>query len=367
MKDGDTLGPVLVTNRGTSSVHVRASYGIGGHDRAGVPTCRAIADPATEAVEVVLDPAEFRLAPGESMPVYARVRVKSGFLGGAYPVVLFQASVPEGPSQSDIGTTSQVAVLMLLTSTPHNASVRLGPEPALTSLAVAGAGDGKSLMVTATCHNSGNVHASLSGSVLIRDREGRLTAQGALSSAICLPGCARALSGLVDATRLRNGTYVAEVRLAAAGRPAGSALIAFKAGEGASVASTTIDLQPGLAPSDRSEHGKAPRIARLTVPAISEGRGLPLEVALENLDGSLMEPLGYVEIRDYQMRRVGVMAIQHDGKPVPGGLTVIRLTWPDVLSPGYYTAKATLQWRGESTSLSTPFVVGGSISLGGER
>lgn len=374
VKNGDTLGPVLVANRGTSPVHVRASYGMGGHDLAGVPTCRAIEDPATEPVEVVLQPAEFVLAPGESMPVYVRVRVKNGFFGGAYPILLFQASVPGESAASDIGTTSQVAVLMLLTSTPHDASVSVGPGLAITSLTVAGAGDGRSLTVTATCQNSGKVHANISGSILIRDPEGKLTAQGALSSAICLPGCARALSGLVDATRVRSGTYVAEVRLSASGRPAGSALIAFRADGSARVARTTIDLQPKLAVSDATEPGKAPRIARLTVPAISEGRGLPLEVVLENLDGSPMEALGYIEIRDYQMRRVGVMAIQHDGKAAPGGLTVIRLTWPDTLLPGYYTARVTLQWHGESTSLSAPFVVGaapfvagGSISLRGER
>jgi hypothetical protein len=87
------------------------------------------------------------------------------------------------------------------------------------------------------------------------------------------------------------------------------------------------------------------------VPAVSEGRDLPLEVTLESPDSSLIDPIGYVEIWDYQMKRAGVVALQ-GASTAPGDLTVIRLTWPEALSPGYYTARATLQWRSKRLSVS---------------
>ncbi|MBC7082735.1 MAG: hypothetical protein PWR07_383 [Bacillota bacterium] len=366
VRDGDTIGPVLVTNRGTSAVDVQGSCEMGGHDQAGVPVHHAIKDPGAVAVYITLDPAEFRLPPGGSRPVYAKVHVNSGFSGGAYPIILFRARRAEGPPEGDISAASQVAVLTLLTVAPRSPVVRLEAEPVLTSLAVEGNADRNGIRVIATCENAGNIHASLSGVVLLRDCDGNVTAQGALASAMCLPGCARTLSGLVDAARLRKGTYIAEVRLTAAGRAADSALIAFRVLDGMNVASTRIDLRGGSAASHGGERPKAPRIARLTVPAVSEGRDLPLEVTLESPDSSLIDPIGYVEIWDYQMKRAGVVALQ-GASTAPGDLTVIRLTWPEALSPGYYTARATLQWRSKRLSVSTPFVVGGGITLGSKR
>ncbi|MGE5588148.1 MAG: hypothetical protein ACM3ZO_08025 [Clostridia bacterium] len=363
VRNGDSIGPLLVTNRGTFPVEVRGTCEVGGHDQSGVPMHREVRDPAATDAYVTLDPVEFRLPPGGSRLVYAQVHLRSGFSGGAYPVILFRARRAEGLAQGGIIAASQIAVLTLLTVAPGGAAVPPEAEAVLTSLTVEGNADGSWIRVTAACENRGAIHTSLSGLLLIRDCDGRVAAQGALASATCLPGCARVLSGLVDAARLRKGTYIAEVRLATAGRAADSALIAFKVEHGVSVASTHIELRRSPAASHGSERSMAPRIARLAVPVVSEGRGLPLEVVLESPSGVLLDPLGYVEIWDYQMKRVGVVALQGTG-PAPGGHTVVRLTWPEILSPGYYTARATLQWGGEGLSVSTPFVVGSGVSLG---
>ncbi|MGE5584111.1 MAG: hypothetical protein ACM309_01025 [Bacillota bacterium] len=365
VRDGDAIGPVLVTNPGTSTLDVRGSCEAGGHDHAGVPVHQAIRDPGTAGVYVTLDPEEFRLPPGESRLVRARVHVNRGFSGGAYPVIVFRAGQAKGPSRGNIGATSQVAVLTLLTVAPRGSAARLEAEPVLTSLAVEEGAERDGIRVIAWCENAGNIHASFAGMVLVRDRDGKVVTQASLASALCLPECVRALSGLVHTARLREGTYVAEVRLTGGGRAADSGIIAFRVLDGARVASTRVDVRPKpVVPGD--ERDTVPRIVRLSVPAVSEGRDLPIELTLENPDCSHPDPLGYVEIWDYQMKRVGVVPFE-GVSPVPGDSTTIRLAWPEALLPGYYTVRATLQWRNEHLSTSTPFVVGGDITVGSKR
>jgi hypothetical protein len=367
VRDGDTIGPLLVTNRGTFPVEVRGTCGLGAHDKAGVPLHREVTDPASADAYLTLDPVEFLLPPGGSRPVYARVHSRSGFTGGAYPVVLFRARRADNLEHGSIvAAASQVAVLTFLTVSPSGATAPPQAEAVLKSLTVEGDTGGGRIRVTAECENTGAIHASLSGLLLLRDGGGRVAAQGALASATCLPGYTRALTGLIDAERLRTGTYIAEVRLSTAGRPADSALIAFKVERGVAVASTHVELRGSPAASSGGERLDTPRIARLGVPVVSEGHGLPMEVVLEVPSGALpdalLDPLGYVEIWDYQMKRVGVVALQ-GASPAQGCHTVVRVTWPGTLSPGYYMARATLQWEGEGVSASTAFVVGSGIRV----
>ncbi len=365
-RDGASIGPVLVTNPGTFAVDVQGSVEAGGHDPAGVPVHNPVEDPGATAVYVTLDPAEFRLPPGGSRVVHARVYVKRGFSGGAYPVILFRARRVVALPDGNISATSQIAVLTLLTVSPHGRAARLEAVPLLTSVAVEGSPGGEGVRVVATCRNTGNIHASLGGVILIRERDGRVAAQASLASALCLPGCSRELVGLVDPARLQEGTYVAEVRLGGAGREVDSALVAFRVSGGTNVALTRINLRQRETATREGEPPGAPRIARLSVPVVSEGRDLPFEVAVENPDGSRLDPIGYVEIWDYQMKRVGVVALA--GTSIaPGAPGVIHLTWPAALSPGYYTARATLQWRSERVSASTAFVVGEGIMVGSKR
>ncbi|MEW5867106.1 MAG: hypothetical protein AB1774_09655 [Bacillota bacterium] len=359
VQDGDTIGPIIVANPGDSAIDIEGCVQQGGHDEGGIPVCRPYGNPSAEGVFVTLDPAEFRLSPGASRAVRAKVHVTPGFSGGAYPVILFRGSPATRSSGHQLGASSQVAVLTLLTVTPRRQGVRAEAKPVLVSVGVAQDTSKAAIKVFATCENKGNLHADLGGVVVMRQQDGKVAAEAVMPTGVCLPGYRRTLIGSVAGTCIGSGAYVAEVRVQSSGREVESALVAFRVDDGNRIASTHLDL--GASRRDRlpSSGPNTPRVAKVSVPAVSSGWNLPVEVCLENPNTSDLDPIGYVEIWDYQMRRVGLVALG-GARVAPGDPAVIRLIWPEPLPPGYYTARATLQWGNQQKSASTAFVVGES-------
>ncbi|MEW6228168.1 MAG: hypothetical protein AB1700_08785, partial [Bacillota bacterium] len=207
--------------------------------------------------------------------------------------------------------------------------------------------------------NKGNLHADLGGVAVIRRQDGKVAAEAVMPTGVCLPGYRRALIGSVANTCIRGGAYVAEVRVQSSGREVESAIVAFRVDDGNRIASTHLDIGASRRDGLPSSGPNTPRVAKVSVPAVSNGWNLPVEVCLENPNTSDLDPIGYVEIWDYQMRRVGLVALG-GARVTPGDPAVIRITWPEPLPPGYYTARATLQWGNQQRSASTAFVVGES-------
>ncbi|MEW6229161.1 MAG: hypothetical protein AB1700_13900, partial [Bacillota bacterium] len=137
VQDGDTIGPIIVANPGDSTIDIEGCVQQGGHDEGGIPVYRPYGSPSAEGVFVTLDPAEFRLSPGTSRAVRAEVHVAPGFSGGAYPVILFRGSIATRSPGHQLGASSQVAVLTLLTVAPRRPGVRPEAKPVLVSVGVA--------------------------------------------------------------------------------------------------------------------------------------------------------------------------------------------------------------------------------------
>lgn len=359
VQDGDTIGPIIVANPGDSAIDIEGHVQQGGHDEGGVPVYRPYGSLSAEGVLLTLDPAEFRLAPGASRAVRAKVHVAPGFSGGAYPVILFRGSAATRSSGHQLGASSQVAVLTLLTVTSRRPAVRLEAKPVLVSVGVAQDTPKAAMKVFATCENHGNLHADLSGMAVIRRQDGKVAAETVMATGVCLPGYRRTLIGSVAGRCVGSGAYVAEVRVQGSGREMESAIVAFRVDDGNRIASTHLDLGSSRRDGLPSGGPNAPRLAKVSVPAVSSGWDLPVEVCLESPSPLDLDPIGYVEIWDYQMRRVGLVALG-GARVTPGDPAVIRLIWPEPLPPGYYTARATLQWGNQQRSASAAFVVGES-------
>ncbi len=358
VRDGDAIGPIMVSNPGDFEVDVEGRVAEGGHDEWGVPVNRPREHASSEGVLVILEPARFRLAPGESRAVTARVRVAPGFLGGAYPVVIFQGRPADPGVRQQVVASPQVVVLTLLTVVHGGRGMQVESNAALVSVGVMQDAAGAPVKVFVTCENTGNLHAHLGAATVVRRKDGRIAAEVTMPVCVCLPGCARTLLAPVAAEPLESGAYVADVRVWDSGAEVGSALVAFRVDDGCRVASTRLDLRGAGADGPHEGPGSL-RVTGLAVPAVNAGSEIPVEVRVQNAGNLDLDPVGYVEVWDYQMRRVGLVALGGE-RVAARSSTVFRLTWPEPLSAGYYMARATLQWGNEKRSASTAFVVGGT-------
>lgn len=366
VRDGDVLGPFSVTNAGSSPVEVEVEIAQGAHDENGVPILMTRGPHEDETgtergASVTVEPARFHLSPGESAAVRARARVPAGASGGAYPVIVFRGTPTRSDEGGGIGAGARVAVLMLLTVVPGRPGRDVERGYALVALDILQDAPGAAARVIATCENRGATHVDLVGTVTARRQDGSVAAEAATAPGVCLPGCRRALVASLPASALGAGAHVAEVRVRDLDGNVEAAVIAFTVGEARKVVAAHLDLDTAgdwSAFDERDGSGRA--VASVAIPAVSSGSHLPVEVRIENAGDRVLEPVGFLEIWDYHMRRVGLLPFGAKAL-APGARAVIRLTFPGPLPAGYYTARATLQGAQGSErqrSASIAFVVG---------
>ena len=222
-----------------------------------------------------------------------------------------------------------------------------------------------SILVSAICENRGDIHANLLGTAVIRYCDGQPAFQTQLMPTLCLPGYKRIITGRFSPSGLSKGVYIAEVIVTAQGKVLPSIPIALKVGDNGVVKTAHMNIRhPQDAQPQTQIDFTVPKISAFTVSGKSVEEELPIEVYLQNPYETGVSSIGYVEIWDYQLKRVGLMAF--DGGTIPpGGTKVVRIAFMEPLPPGYYTAKVTLQMGNEHRHAQAAFIVASS-TLGHE-
>lgn len=364
VRNKDSIGPVTVSNTGTVSLDIQGFVSAGSHDENGVPVFLGSSKDSNshEGVSLILEPGEFTLKPGESKAVEVTAQVSPGFSGGAYPIIVFRGRPIEREPSSALNTSSQVGVLTLISVSSGGKQSQLNATQTLTSASLSQDPVDKSILVSVICENQGNIHTNLCGTAAMRYHDGRLASLTELEPAICLPGCKRIVSGRFMPSKLTKGVYIAEILLTAQGRAVPSVPVAFEVSDNGMVNAIHMDLsQPGDSWQEARTDHIVPRISSFSVSNDSTGYGLPVEVCLQNPYETDVGSIGYIEILDYKLERVGLMAF-HGGTMPPGGTKTVRMAFDKPLPPGYYTAKVTLQMGNTRRHAHTAFAVAGSVS-----
>ncbi len=316
---GGELPPVTVTNRGDEPLRLRLEVGTGGHDRSGAPRFDVAAPWGPPGARLVVEPAHFTLAPGESRAVRPRLVVPRGWRGGLYPV-LFVGAEPARPVPGVV-TVHRVAVLFLL-------RVGGGQLPAqdpgelfrLSELRVEQPAPGRPLTVVAALQNRGPVHQRVGVEAEIRSSEGATLARVPLGPATVLPGLERELKSTWRPPELPPGQYRLVASLVAlAGGPASVTPPALRQGPGGSGQPVEVAFTV-VAPYELARADAAVQQAWVPLPDQSEWA---LEVALQNRGNVPLAPV-------VSLRQNGVELVQASFPPIPpqqGGLVQLR-PWP---------------------------------------
>lgn len=243
VRDGDFIGPITVSNTGSLPLDFEGIIEEGGHDENGVPVFPGSTNNTlSNGVFLTLEPAKFRLMPGESRSIKVRAHVSHSFSGGAYPIILFRGKPKGERPASELNTSSQVGVLTLITVAPNRKQESMQASANITSVALSQDPQDKSITVSAICENQGNIHTTLSGTAIIRDYHGQPASLTQLTPVVCLPGYKRALTGRFKPKDFTGGIYIAEVLVNAEGNTFPSIPVAFRIADNGIINVIHMDL-----------------------------------------------------------------------------------------------------------------------------
>lgn len=243
VSDGDFIGPVKISNTGSLPLDFQGFISKGGHDENGIPIFLApMNDILTCGVVLTLEPAEFKLMPGESRWVKLKAHVDPAFSGGAYPIIVFQGQPASETQSRELFTSAQVGVLTLITVTSRRKQDSVYASTNIESVAISQDPTDKSITVSAICENQGNIHTNLSGTAVIRSYLGQPASLAKLTPALCLPGHKRVITARFKPLDLNKGIYIAEVLVNAEGNTHTSIPVAFQVAENGMISAIHMDL-----------------------------------------------------------------------------------------------------------------------------
>ncbi len=243
VSDGDFIGPVKVSNTGSLPLDFQGFISEGGHDENGVPLfLEPMSDTLRDGVFLTLEPAEFKLMPGESRWIKVRAHVSPAFSGGAYPIIVFQGKPAKGTQSRELFTSAQVGVLTLITITSRRKQDSIYASANIESVSISQDPVDKSITVSAICENQGNIHTNLSGTAVIRSYLGQPASLAKLTPALCLPGHKRVITARFKPFNLNRGIYIAEVLVKAEGNAFPSIPVAFQVADNGMISAIHMDL-----------------------------------------------------------------------------------------------------------------------------
>jgi hypothetical protein len=243
VRDGDLIGPIKVSNTGSLTLDLQGFISKGSHDENGVPIfSEPMSDTLRNSVFLTLEPAKFRLRPGESRWIKVKAHVSPTFSGGAYPIIVFQGQPVRRTQSPDLLTGAQVGVLTLITVTPRRKQEPVYAAANIESVSLSQDPINKSVTVSAICKNQGNIHTHLSGTAVIRSCLGQPASVAKLTAAVCLPGHRRMITARFEPFSLNEGIYIAEVLVNAEGNTFPSVPVAFQVARNGMIDMIHMDL-----------------------------------------------------------------------------------------------------------------------------
>lgn len=205
VRKGDELPPIRVRNDSPRPVSVDVTAVRAGQELSGLPRYELSRAAVREGRGfLAVSPARFRLAPGQSRPVQARVTGGPTHGRGAYGVVLVRGRIAARGEGSVVTPVVRLAANVLLRYPGGGAAG--GP---VTELRGAQAGP-RQLDLIARVANRGRIHAAPDARLTIRDDRGRVVLRQAVPSGNVLPSFEREFPVRL-AKVLKAGRYEARV------------------------------------------------------------------------------------------------------------------------------------------------------------
>ncbi len=261
-----------------------------------------------------IEPDQFTLAPGASQEIGVQVILPEGLQGGIYKMFIFEITglhiETTGPTPQRVRLTSPV---MLVIPGPFE---RTGE---IVGLQVHQEGPGEVILIEMDFKNTGNVHFSPGGTIMIADSEGREVTQVPIAPHTAFPGCVRRLEARWKPEGLADGNYSINVAIQIPGG------YPVTAGRVISVVSlNTIGVQEA-------------ELLRFSVPQTEADEPIVFHYRLLN-QGNVPFPLrGTLKLLDRDKRLVGEVPLPQETLKL-GQEKRFTATWKDGLPPGLYTA-----------------------------
>jgi hypothetical protein len=261
-----------------------------------------------------IEPTEFTLAPGASQEIRVQVILPEGLQGGIYKMFIFEI---EGLHVETVGPTPQrvrlTSPVMLVIPGPFE---RTGE---IVGLQVHQEGPGEVIMIEMDFKNTGNVHFSPGGRVMIADSEGHEITQVPIDPHTAFPGYVRRLEARWKPEGLAEGNYSINVAIQV---PGGHPVTAAKV---ISVISLdTIGMQEA-------------KLLRFSIPQAEADEPIVFHYLILNR-GNVPFPLrGTLKLLNRDKRLVGEVSLPQETLEV-GQEKRFTTTWKDGLPPGLYTA-----------------------------
>ncbi len=139
-------------------------------------------------------------------------------------------------------TSAQVGVLTLITVTSRGKQDSIYASANIESVTLSQDPVDRSIIVSATCENQGNIHTTLSGTAVIRSYLGQPASSAKLTPAVCLPGHKRVITARFKPFNLNKGIYIAEVLVNSEGNTHPSIPVAFQVAENGMISAIHMDL-----------------------------------------------------------------------------------------------------------------------------
>ena len=156
---------------------------------------------------ITVQPAKFKLSPGESKKIMLKLRIPDGADGGHYGKLVFEtsplsANASQLEPEKSLGSTLMVIV-------PGTSRIK----GSITDFGTAPVEDGKPTEFTIGFNNTGNMHVRPTGTIKVKDYMGDIVHEQSLGKNVpfVLPGNTRRLKEVYGGEKLPAGKYTATV------------------------------------------------------------------------------------------------------------------------------------------------------------
>ncbi|ACL70788.1 hypothetical protein Hore_20430 [Halothermothrix orenii H 168] len=196
VKDGEILGPVVITNNSPMDFKVRIFAVTAEHDLEGTVVIKE----ENKTDMLILENTDFTLKKGGQKEIYPRVNLKGIETGGIYPVLVIDA-LPVSENGTNVSASFRFSVLTLLTVKDPGES-----RGQISEVKVEQPDKGEPLTFKVLVENNSKIHRKPVGSVLVYS-EGDVIDKIPLKPENILPGNMRWIKGLWKPSDLPPGSY----------------------------------------------------------------------------------------------------------------------------------------------------------------
>ncbi len=271
-----------------------------------------------------IEPQEFSLPPGASKIVKVKVNPPPGKKGGIYKMIIFQVEnlkIQIGGIKPDIVRISLPVLLTL----PGPSKV----DGKITSIQIKQKESSEAILIETKFLNTGNIHFSSEGIILIKKESGEEIAQIPIPSHTAFPGDIRLFPALWEAPDLAAGEYEAKV------------IMEIRKDFSVTSSENFIILSDGRLAQSKGE------ILKFTLAQVQEKEPVVFDYSFKNEGNVSLTPRGTVQIFNVQGKLIAKLKAKPEEVP-PKKDASFRVVYKKGLSEGEYKAHLKVEYGEEN-------------------